>query len=986
MTTITEVLQRQTGAIANMDTANANAKTMLANVSTTKQQYYNAKIDVRLASTEGRNALGQSRTFLREQPGGYDPQQEIALNNNNTLIQERRVESYNTIQQLDTKIGPDFSPVLNQPGVGGQGAITEGDDATALSPDFTPVRGETPGSTSSGAFVTNEALGRGENASQQTPYPSHLTDSQGETVTTGNADEISTYNPVLYEPTPGLEEITVVGGGLNPDDAAKTENSQFQTSAKGGVQTAKAFSEKFDASLNPTTEFAQLTYSIGLYLQTPEQYKQLLVSQKKTTQGLKKILQSGGNNVNDGALFPDLFIDNLELESLLPEANTSPHNVVRMSWNIIEPLGYTFLRKLKALCLANNMPSFSKQHYLMVIDFKGFDENGAELTSKDNGRLSKYIPFVFTKITTKVATGATEYNCQALATNHEVALSSKRATIPFNVELLGQSLNDLFNSTSDVINSPQRSTSQTTATSPWGTTEEIVTPGLLKNSAGNVQQSTGVINALNVQQKKLAKELGYTHADKYKVTFNGDIGKSKVTSDGAGLTVKRSKPMSASSQKQANAILNNTSYDKTRQIYAVPAGQQIHQFIDLMVRSSDYVSKQQTKRIDPKTGKVEDNPASNKFLQWYHVGVRVLPIAWDDKRGDYAYEIEYIVSPKQILETYSPYFPKAPFRGVHKDYKYWFTGENTEVLDYEQELNTTFYVAMDGRITQPKQDFGLDKENATSKGHVNMSGSAGIGQPGDSASPAEQAADVIYSTVDFIKFNMTILGDPDYIQQNDVLYTSGDTYAPFMPDGSINYDSQEVLVGLKFRTMEDYNAETGGADLQDPTFEGLDGPETGKLVYKLIRVRSNFTDGVMTQTMEGLLREFDKEQIADAQREEATQSPFVGPKRNGNSVPGQRAVTDSLMVAPNFSPISVRGNQVPGDRALTLGSSIGPDFTPVGAGSQVPGERALDTAGPIGPNFTPVDNGNSVPGGRAVTEDNTTAPNFLPIRGGFQGN
>ena len=214
MPTISEVLQRQIGAIQGLDSANAKAQAALATSTTTNQQLYNAKNDVRLASQEGSNARLSSELYRRQNPSEFDGQ----IITNNDLIQQRREQSFDTINQIDERLGPDYTPVLDQPGVGGNGAVTGQDENIA--PDFTPVRGETQGATSSGAIVDNEALARADGASTQTPYPSHLTTAEGETVTTGNADEISTYNPVLYEPTPGLEEITVVGGGLNPDDAS----------------------------------------------------------------------------------------------------------------------------------------------------------------------------------------------------------------------------------------------------------------------------------------------------------------------------------------------------------------------------------------------------------------------------------------------------------------------------------------------------------------------------------------------------------------------------------------------------------------------------------------------------------------------------------------------------------------------------------------------------------------------------------------------
>lgn len=332
MPTITEVLQRQTGAIQGMDNANTRARATLSNQNSSKQDLYNSKNDVRLASQEGSNARIEAETYKRQNSSEYDNQ----ITTNNELIQQRRQQSFQTINQLDQQIGPDYTPVRTD--IGGDTAVTGTDEDIA--PDFTPVRGETQGSTSSGAIVDNDAQARADGAGTQTPYPSHLTNSAGEPVVQSNADRIPTSPYGTFADAPVTPNI-LIGGTVSSDDASSTQDSQFITSANGGVQTASAFYEKFEATDNPTNKYAQLTYNIGLYLQTPEQYKQLLVTQNKTTQGLKKILQSGGNSSTEDVIFPDLYIDDVDLQTLLPEANGSPHNVVQMSFKIIEPMGYT---------------------------------------------------------------------------------------------------------------------------------------------------------------------------------------------------------------------------------------------------------------------------------------------------------------------------------------------------------------------------------------------------------------------------------------------------------------------------------------------------------------------------------------------------------------------------------------------------------------------------------------------------------------------
>lgn len=787
------------------------------------------------------------------------------------------------------------------------------------------------GDVSSGAIVDNEALAKKEGAGTQTPYPDHLGSPPGETVVEGNADTVEIREKAAEEGnlnplTDGVKENI---SSANSDDKAET------VSVVGGtnfVNFEQAFEQAFDPSDNPTTKYAQLTYNIGLYLASPEQYNRIRAEGKKTTQGLSKILQSGGNNVKEDAIFPDIFIDDLEIQGLMPAANQGPHNVLTMSFKIIEPMGYTFLTKLKKLCADNGLKDFVRQHYIMVIKYKGFDENGKQVSDEMDDRMTKFVPFMFQKINSKVATGAITYDCQAIAINHGIALSAKRATVPFNVEVLGQSMEDLFNAKSPetrrgidatVIEESVYDYPQAFGGRPK---PGKVTPGILRDSAGGSAITKGIIVELNKQANKLKTKGQFEQADRYRVTFKGDIGKQRIIAGVAEKAFKNRTAMNQSSGRSANSLLNNTSMDKTRQLFSIPAGQQIPQLIDLLLRASEWTQKQQKWIINPDGTQTQSTDYS-KSLKWWHVGVNVSPIAWDEKRGDYAYEIEYVVSPRKGGETYSPYFNKSEFTGVHKAYNYWFTGDNTEILDYQQDLNASYFVEVDGKIPLDKQEFGPEKENSTPKSFVNQDTTA-LGQPGETSTPAEMAASVIYSTVDFATFQMTVLGDPDYIMQNDIMYDSGNTFGAFMPDGSINYDSQDVLVGVNFRTMEDYDAVTGGAILLDPLF--TDGTEaTRGLIYKLTHVNSLFSQGKMTQTMRGVLREFPKKdnETKDAGREKATQQSTVTKKRKSNigksNPPGNTAITDGAPTGPNFTPISVAQNS----------------------------QGQFDTAGPIGPNF-----------------------------------
>ena len=121
-----------------------------------------------------------------------------------------------------------------------------------------------------------------------------------------------------------------------------------------------------------------------------------------------------------------------------------------------------------------------------------------------------------------------------------------------------------------------------------------------------------------------------------------------------------------------------------------------------------YITAQQTVAFDEVTKKQIQNPPV-KTVQWYKVTQTCTPLEYDIDRGDYAYEIKYLISRYQINTPRSPYFPPAMYRGVHKLYNYWFTGENTEVINFEIDVNSNYlqYNSSSGEITYTN-DLALD--------------------------------------------------------------------------------------------------------------------------------------------------------------------------------------------------------------------------------------------------------------------------------------
>jgi hypothetical protein len=322
-------------------------------------------------------------------------------------------------------------------------------------------------------------------------------------------------------------------------------------------------------------------------------------------------------------------------------------------------------------------------------------------------------------------------------------------------------------------------------------------------------------------------------------------------------------------------------------------------------------------------------------LQWYRITSSVKVIGWDDIRKDYAYKIIYQVIPTSVSSVKSPFFPEKRFNGTQKRYKYWFTGENTEIIDYEVDFNALYYVSSSPLVAQDKGSISSIGET-TNPGPPDQSIHGGSDLSSD---PAARAASVLYSPTDYALLSMRILGDPFYIQQGDIFWRSfgvSDTDPGYLPDGSADFDSGEVLLEVDYQTMEDYDEETGMADvrpieLKDP--QEVDNTTTVSgnvykgLIYQVTQVNNNFSKGVFTQDIQGVLKQY----TGEYEGVDVRSDPEVRPSNNVNNGPkidySQETVIPSILQSQQTTSRTAPQRVTPVLGGLSLGGAtyVAPD-------------------------------------------------------------
>jgi hypothetical protein len=509
-----------------------------------------------------------------------------------------------------------------------------------------------------------------------------------------------------------------------------------------------------------------------------------------------------------------------------------------------------------------------------------------------------------------------------------------------------------------------------------------------KGTTANV--FTGLCEALNTWQQGLVKSGLYTKADVYEIQFvPASMADARLQKPGG--TDQSHTPMQLGSTAKLQLDPDTNTLNVTGRTVSVQAGTQIIQFIDQVLRGSTYMSDQQLYQVDEVTQEVKKNPAGNdRPTAWYKISVQVTDLGSDPGRNDNAYKMTYIISPYGINETRSQYYPQTKFRGVQKNYDYWFTGNNTSILSYEQQINALYFQALTESLPAVRKS-ETNKEALYKRSWQTKSGQSDQYATGDTNEPAANLADFLYSPDDFAEINLKIIGDPAWIPQGEAsggLSVNNFSFSAFNSDDGINFDSQESTFSVTFNQPEDYNLDTGLMEVAS-NFKKQNG-EYGRnypkqsQVYRASNVKSTFSRGRFEQELVGqLYTDISKSQTT-------TTNSAVSEAR-----PKTASVSDQIRAADTVIAQSIQSNKSGSSSAAEFG---GVDDVLLATGSAAPSESTVppsenkdknpqplqrtapSSTGDLAP--SPFANQNSSFAGRVGSFAQTPAPNNTPPQEG----
>lgn len=316
----------------------------------------------------------------------------------------------------------------------------------------------------------------------------------------------------------------------------------------------------------------------------------------------------------------------------------------------------------------------------------------------------------------------------------------------------------------------------------------------------------------------------------------------------------------------------------------------------------------------------ERAPDENGMIDWFKITAEtfIKPGAQQEQlNGESAKVYNYKVVPYKV---HSSHFQKPTDPGLNydrlkenavKEYNYIYTGENTDIINFDIKINAAFFAASMADAGQNNMSYktGGTQMKATqeadgqltlndptpaisSTGHVlqvdqlatSSQGGGGSGIDNNKIRTARLFQDIIInSSVDMVTLEMEIFGDPYFIFDSGMgNYTAQAESQNETTDGTMEWQRSEVDIIVNFRTPVDYDDDEGTMIFPEDTvpvdaFSGL---------YRVVQLTNLIRDGKFTQRL-SLLRRRNQEidinqtgtndkavKVQDASPTQTSASPF----------------------------------------------------------------------------------------------------------------
>ena len=567
-----------------------------------------------------------------------------------------------------------------------------------------------------------------------------------------------------------------------------------------------------------------------------------------------RLPSQGGLNYN---------IEDIEFDTVIGPNTSSRHtNLISGTMTIVEPLGVTFLDTLvyAARTSSGRFLNYLSQPYMLQIDFVGYDDQGNQVPGNQTALYRKRLPIRFTGVNVSVTNKGAEYKIDFIPAGHQ-GLQNEHLKTPKNLTITGTTVQDVLTDFATKINNH------------W------------KAEAGHAKVLFADSVAFESDSKIWNSEVVYT----------SQMTLAQANPKGVTLDIKKSS-------------------------FSVPAGTDIVEMINKVLVQSKFILGQISNLPPNQAATTNATAASNqteslaKAFNMFRTTVQSVYKGVDSKgggltgftsydsiRNTWPQEFTFKIHQYPIVDAAHPALPSLydSRNNVVKNYSYLYTGQNTDVLDFNLQFDTTWYTAVTAygndvasSMASPSTSADITSEGQTvvMLGPQWLIGSGAIPQLGKvpvlnpiryrpivvdqhvtqgmniindaNKITAANAIKSIYSrpSGDMITLDLKIVGDPTLCKQDDWLYCPSpdvskspnhgawDTVSQYdfcSQYGHIRMDAGALVVSVNVNSVVDYDT--------DYTNQGLAFPNTSKSLfsglYKILSIKNSFSGGVFTQTL-----------------------------------------------------------------------------------------------------------------------------------------
>jgi hypothetical protein len=662
------------------------------------------------------------------------------------------------------------------------------------------------------------------------------------------------------------------------DESAEDKIENEQSSIKEGESNSTSSrppGTQIKIVPNPLLNFASYSPLWTMACLTKEQFNNPLLYRNNDSALSGIIFSSGGrydsqrSRTSSGA--PEFFVNNFKMISVIsPSPKTGNQNAIKFEFDIIEPYSMgLLLQSMQSAAISNKYVSYlDNTPYVLKLEFKGYDETMTPIRIVK----PKYFVMKLTKVKFSVNEQGSLYKVEAVPFNHQV-------------------LSDVFN------------VSYTDLSLTGNTVAEVCNK---------------LMEVLNKNEKTLKDEGKLDHPDEYVIEFPEDAQVSSVfnkpvseptsaTTDPGevpGVTVVTSKPASsetldydpndigASDFGFAKSAAGNYNFASESKVIDPISGKVFKDRIKIDPKQRQFLFPQSQKLTDIITQTVLNSryakDVSNPkrideagLVRWFKLDVQMQFLEFDAKIGDFAKKIIYRVIPYKVHSSIFANPNSAPptknlEKIITKKYDYIYTGQNSDVLNFNIEINNLFYSGInpnsesqnvyrnnpDARPAEQDSEKTEVGEGPAQKAQTSQFGRRRVfkdpsalkaessGNP-DKDVPQKVAeafhrAFIQGTSADLINVDLEIIGDTYWLVDTGM----ANYFSPTQPgseliteDGSANYENSDVFIFITFKTPADVDT----IGLYRWPGDGKVSPFSG--IYRVTRCENIFENGMFKQRL-----------------------------------------------------------------------------------------------------------------------------------------